>query len=105
MKLSAKLFGEIGVEFSQSDSFRAVAQQTVSGSSQGRGNGNSRRYSQTFGSDIIRENVDRQALGLTIGYDWTKSIYSLADYTFTNIQGDSGNSSDHSIYFKIGYRF
>ncbi len=105
MKLSSKSFGEFGVEFSRSDSFRAINQQTGSGSVQGRGNGNNRRFSAAFGSEVIRESVDRQALGLMIGYDWTKSIFSLAGYTFTSLQGDSGNSSDHSIFLTSGYRF
>jgi hypothetical protein len=105
IKLSAKAFGEIGLEFSRSDSFRAVEQQAGSGSAQGRGNGRNRRFSQAFGSEVIRENVDRQALGFMIGYDWTRSIFSMAGYTFTSLQGDSGNSSDHSIFVTTGYRF
>lgn len=105
LKLSPKAFGEFGVEFSRSDSFRAIDQQTGSAFAPGRGNGQNRRFSEAFGSDVIRENVDRQALGLMIGYDWTKSIFSLAGYTFTNLQGDSGNSSDHTLFLTTGYRF
>jgi len=56
-------------------------------------------------SDVIRENVDRHALGLNVGVDWTPSFYSSAGYTCTTLQGDSGISNDHSVAVSFGYRF
>jgi hypothetical protein len=62
-------------------------------------------YSSAFGSNVVRENVTRQSLGLTLGLDWTKSIYSLAGYTYTNLQGDSGTAANHAVFISTGYRF
>ena len=56
-------------------------------------------------SEVIRENVDRHALGLNVGVDWTSSFYSSAGYTYTTLQGESGTSNDHSVAVSFGYRF
>ena len=49
--------------------------------------------------------MDRHALGLNVGYDWTPSLYSSAGYIYTTLQGDSGTSNDHSVAVSLGYRF
>jgi hypothetical protein len=54
---------------------------------------------------VVRENVTRQALGVTIGIDWNKSIYSLAGYTYTTLQGDSGTVANHAVFISTGWRF
>jgi hypothetical protein len=106
-KLTAKAFGEIGYEFSWGDSFRTVdqpkAESNAKGKGKGKGSGSS--FPPGFGSEVIRENVDRHALGLNVGVDWTPSFYSSAGYTYTTFQGDSGLSNDHSLSVSLGYRF
>ncbi len=63
------------------------------------------RYSSAFGSTVVRENVNRHALGVALGIDWNKSLYSLAGYSFTTLQGESGNVFNHAIFLTTGYRF
>jgi hypothetical protein len=82
-----------------------------SGGGPGRGNNKVRgqekgpRYSSAFDSTVIRENVNRHSLGLTLGIDWNKAIYSLAGYTYTTLQGDSGTAANHAVFISTGYRF
>ena len=96
-------FTEIGYEFSRGDSFRTIS--TTSTAVSAIGKGKNRRYSTAFQEDVIREQVDRQAIGLSAGIDWTKSLFSHVAYTFTTIRGDSGTATSHSGFFGIGYRF
>ena len=108
-KFTAKAFGEIGYEFSRGDSFRTVDQTETDPNAQGKGKGKGKgsdpHFSSAFGSEVIRENVDRHALGLNVGVDWTPSFYSSAGYTYTTLQGDSGISNDHSVSVSFGVRF
>jgi hypothetical protein len=104
-KLAAKAFGEIGYEFSKGDSFRAVDRTKSDSTTKGKGKGRDLRFSPAFGSNIIRENVDRQALGVNAGYDWTAAFFSSAGYTYSTLQGDSGSSDDHAVWISLGYRF
>lgn len=108
-KFTAKAFGEIGYEFSRGDSFRTVDQTETDPNAQGKGKGKGKgsdpHFSSAFGSEVIRENVDRHALGLNVGVDWTPSFYSSAGYTYTTLQGESGTSNDHSVAVSFGYRF
>jgi len=108
-KFTAKAFGEIGYEFSRGDSFRTVDQTETDPNAQGKGKGKGKgsdpHFSSAFGSEVIRENVDRHALGLNVGVDWTPSFYSSAGYTYTTLQGESGTSNDHSVAVSLGYRF
>ena len=104
-KLTAKAFGEIGYEFSRGDSFRAVGQTKADPNAKGKGTGRDRHFSPAFGSDVIRENVDRHALGFNVGYDWTAAFFSSAGYTYSTLQGDSGISNNHSVSVTLGYRF
>jgi hypothetical protein len=96
-------FTEIGYEFSRGDSFRTISTTSTTGSPAGRGK--NRGYSTTFQKDIFREQVDRQAIGLSAGIDWTKSLFSHVVYTFTTTRGDSGTSTSHAGFVGIGYRF
>jgi hypothetical protein len=108
-KFTAKAFGEIGYEFSRGDSFRTVDQTETDPNAQGKGKGKGKgsdpHFSSAFGSEVIRENVDRHALGLNVGVDWTPSFYSSAGYTYTTLQGESGTSNDHSVAVSFGVRF
>jgi hypothetical protein len=95
------LFTEFGYEFSRGDSFRTIP--TTSTALSGRGR--NRRYSTTFGSDVIREDVNQHAFGINAGIDWTKSFYSHLSYTYTTIKGDLGTSTSHAGFIGMGYRF
>ena len=96
-------FTEIGYEFSRGDSFRTIGTTSTAVSAIGRGK--NRRYSTAFQEDVIREQVDRQAIGLSAGIDWTKSLFSHVAYTFTTTRGDSGTAISNSGFIGIGYRF
>lgn len=62
-------------------------------------------FSTAFGTEVIREQVDRHAVGVSAGIDWTKSIFSAAGYTFTNRRGELGSSGSHAGFLGVGYRF
>lgn len=94
-------FSEIGYEFSRGDSFRTVST-TLSTLS---GRGKHLRYSEAFGIDVIREEVDRNTIGISAGIDWNKSIFSQMAYTYTTIKGDLGSSTSHAGFLGIGYGF
>ena len=95
------LFTEFGYEFSRGDSYRTISTTSTAVS----GRGMHRRYSTTFGSDVIREDVDQHAFGINAGIDWTKSLFSHLSYTYTTIKGDLGISTSHAGFIGIGYRF
>ena len=94
-------FSEVGYEFSRGDSFRTIS--TTSTTSSGRGK--HLRYSEAFGTDVIREEVDQNTIGVSAGIDWNKSLFSHIAYTFTTIKGDLGSSTSHAGSLGIGYRF
>jgi hypothetical protein len=62
-------------------------------------------FSSAFGSDVVKERVDRHAIGASIGYAWTRSIFSVAGYTVTVLRGDVGSSISNAGFAGIGYRF
>jgi hypothetical protein len=97
---------EIGYEFSRGDSFRSVGGAPfLQGGPGGFGGGMHSMFSSAFGTEVVRERVDRHAVGVSAGIDWTKSIFSAAGYTFTNRRGDLGSSGSHAGFLGIGYRF
>ncbi len=98
---TSALHAELGYEFSRGDSFRTVGTSV----SPTPGAGMHRRYSSAFGADVVREVVDRHAVFLSAGIDWTPSLYTRAAYTFSVMKGDLGSSSSHSGFAGIGYRF
>ena len=94
-------FTEFGYEFSRGDSYRTLG--TTSAAFSGRGR--YRRVSSIFGSDVIREDVDRHSFGIQLGIDWTPSVFSHLSYTYTTIQGDLGSSVSQAGFISLGYRF
>ncbi|MDY6990445.1 MAG: hypothetical protein SWQ30_20580 [Thermodesulfobacteriota bacterium] len=99
-------FGEIGYEFAHGDSFRAVDWKTETSSGQGAGGHRARRrYSQAFGTDVIRESVDQHTLGADLGFDVTASLFLWASYSFTTATGDLGTSTSHAGFIGLGYAF
>lgn len=96
---------EIGYEFSRGDSFRSVeASPSIPGGTGGFG-GEHHMFSSAFGTEVVRERVDRHAIGVSAAIDWSKSIFSAAGYTFTNRRGDLGSSGSHAGFLGVGYRF
>jgi hypothetical protein len=96
---------EIGYEFSRGDSFRAVGTSSSPQGGTGGFGGMHPMISTVFGAELIRERVDRHAVGVAAGISWTKSIFTAAGYTYSNRRGDLGSSSSHSGFLGIGYRF
>ncbi len=94
-------FSEVGYEFSRGDSFRTVSTTSTTSS----GKGKHLTYSEAFGTDVIREEVDQNAIGVSAGIDWDKSLFSYIAYTHTTTKGDLGSSTSHAWSLGIGYRF
>ncbi|HLN79520.1 MAG TPA: hypothetical protein VK185_00845 [Candidatus Bathyarchaeia archaeon] len=107
MNWTPALSSEIGYEFSRGDSFLSVGTSTAtSGGMIGFGGRvMPGMFSSAFGSDVVKERVDRHALGATIGYEWTRSIFSVAGYTVTVLRGDVGSSISNAGFAGVGYRF
>ncbi len=97
----------IGYEFSRGDSFLSVGTSTAtSGGTGGIGGGMTQgMFSSAFRSDVVKERVDRHAIGATIGYEWTRSIFSAVGYTVTVLRGDVGSSTSNAGFAGVGYRF
>ncbi|UCD46620.1 MAG: hypothetical protein JSV28_07950 [Deltaproteobacteria bacterium] len=94
-------FTEIGYEFSHGDSFRTVNTTTPLPSGMGKG----RRYSSAFGGEVVRDTVDRNAVSVSAGIDWTPSLAFQAGYAYARNEGDLGPFTSHSGYAGIAYRF
>ncbi|MFH1025466.1 MAG: hypothetical protein V1764_02160 [Nitrospirota bacterium] len=106
---TSSFFSEIGYEYSHGDSFRSIDEYSaepaiISTSFHGRGR-HRYMYSSAFGEFLIREPVDRNAIGFNAGFDLGKSLSSLLNYTFTKLGGDLGSSESHSGFVGLGYRF
>jgi hypothetical protein len=99
-------FCEIGYEFADGDSFRAVETETETSSDQGANRHRvRRRYSQAFETDVIRESVYQQTISADVGFDLTASYFLWASYSFTTARGDLGTSTSHSGFVGISYAF
>ncbi|MBI5576933.1 MAG: hypothetical protein HY896_11290 [Deltaproteobacteria bacterium] len=98
-------YTELGYEFSRGDSFRSVGTSPLAPGGMGGFGGMQPMFSTAFGTEVVRERVDRHAVGITAGIDWTKSVFSVASYTFTYRRGDLGSSASHSGFLGVGYRF
>lgn len=99
-------FGEIAYEFAHGDAFRAVGTEAETRSAEGSGRRRARRrLSKAFGADVIRESVDRHAIGADVGFDLTASVFLLVSYTYSTAKGDLGTSSSHAGSIGIGYEF
>ena len=120
-------WSEIGYEFSRGDSFRAVGVVTTTqvsmaqismaqagngqggngqgGTGQGSTGSSSPRYSQAYNEYIINEPVDRQTIGINMGYQFTRHIFSFFNYAYTSYKGDAGTSESHAGTIGIGYSF
>ena len=101
------LSSEIGYEFSRGDSYLSLGTSTAtSGGTGGNGGGMMQgTFSSAFGTVLVKERVDRHTVGATIGYQWTRSIFSVAGYTVTVLRGDVGSSVSNAGFAGVGYRF
>ena len=104
-KWTRTFYTELGYEFARGDSFRSVGTSPLSPGGMGGFGGMQPMFSTAFGTEVVRERVDRNAVGVSAGIDWTKSIFSAAGYTFTNRRGDLGSSGSHAGFLGVGYRF
>ncbi len=95
---------EIGYEFSRGDSFRSLGSSPALQGGGGFG-GMHPMFSTAFGTEVVRERVDRHAVGVSAGIDWTKSVFSAAGFTYTDRRGDLGSGASSSGFLGIGYRF
>ena len=106
VKWTPWLFAEIAYEFAHGDAFRAVASEAETQSAEGSSRRMThRRFSEAFGTDVIRESVDRHAIGANVGLDLTTSLFLLVSYTYTTAKGDLGTSTSHAGSIGIGYEF
>lgn len=96
-----RLSSEVGYIYSRGDSFRTVS--TASGESLRRER--HRRYSDTFGGEVVREKVDRHAATVRFGIGWTGSLFSQVSYEFAVLNGDLGSAECHNGLFATGLRF
>lgn len=130
-----RFFTEVGYEFSHGESFRSMdgskgihgtgssdgggggggasggggggGETSAGGNGGGQGTmrGHHGKYSSAFDTEVFQEIVDRHAIGITFGVDWTKSLFSTAGYTYSTMKGDSGTSHEHAGFLSLGYRF
>lgn len=100
LNLTPSLFSEVGYEYSHGGSFRGT-ESVIDFSGKGR----HRRFSSAFEEYVVQDTVDRNAVGLNLGLDLSKSFSSLVSYTFTSMTGELGSSTAHSGFVGICYRF
>jgi hypothetical protein len=99
-----RFFTELSYEYSRGDSFQSIGTYSAAQAS-GPGRGAQRRYSTSFEEVIIKEKVTRNMVGLTAGYDWSKTLFSVLGYSYTRSEGDLGTADIHFISLGLGYRF
>jgi len=97
----------IGYEFSRGDSFLSIGTSAAASGGTGGGGGGmmTGTFSPAFGSNVVKERVDRHEIGATAGYEWSRSIFSVAGYTVTVLRGNTGSSNSNAGYVGVGYRF
>ena len=94
-------FSEIGYEYAHGTSFRTITPLATTSY----GKGYHRRYSTTFGADVVRDTIDCHAIGLNIGFDWSDSLATLLGYTYTSAKGELGTTITHEAFVGMSYRF
>ena len=104
VKWTPAFFTEVGYEYSHGDSFRTVSTSTVLTTPTGR-RGYHRGYSQAYNADVYSETVDRNAISINAGYDFTKSFFTLLGYTYNREKGDFDKLTYHTGFLGLGYRF
>ena len=102
-------FTEIGYRYSHGDSFLSVGTDASSSGGGGGGpgfqGGTARRFSSTFGNDVVKDLVDTHSVEISAGIDWTRSVFSVASFAWQATRGDVGTARSMSGYAGVGYRF
>lgn len=102
-------FTEVGYEFSRGDSFVTIeTEDTVidtTTNGRGRGYGQHYGYSSTFSSEVYKDQVSRNSIGLTIGMEILPSLTSHLSYTYSTMSGDIGDIDNHNALIGLNYRF
>jgi hypothetical protein len=118
-RLAKTITVEIGYEYATGDSYQALSSSPSSSStgggahhtsnssfsSGGRGSGGHNTFSRTFDQLIIKEDVDRNTVGINFNVGWSKLLSTTVGYTYTSMSGDSGTSESHSGVVNLGYSF
>jgi hypothetical protein len=105
VKWTPAFFTEVGYEFSHGDSFRTVGTSTIMNTQTGRGRGKHYEYSESYNADVYSETVDRNAISVNVGYDFTTSFFALLGYTYNREKGDFDTLTYHTGFLGLGYRF
>lgn len=106
VKWTPSFFTEVGYEYSHGDSFRTVSTSAAATvSTGGRGYQRGYGYSQSYKADVYSEMVDRNAISINVGYDFTKSFFALAGYAYNREEGDSDRLTYSTGFLGLGYRF
>jgi hypothetical protein len=103
VNLTKALWSEIGYEFSSEDSFRSVG--VVSITQSGMGKGKMYGYSESYHEYLINEPVERRTIGVNMGYQFSRHIFSFINYAYASYSGDTGTSESHAGAVGIGYSF
>ena len=99
-----RFFTELSYEYARGDSFQSIGTSSTAQIS-GFGNGPRQRYSTVFDEQLIKERVSRHTIGINAGFDFTKSLFSVAGYSYSTAEGDLGTTDIHFISAGLGYRF
>ena len=100
----ARIFTDVGYEFIRGDAFTTLSTVSIVPVT-GRGHGKHSQYSETFDGEVVREMVNRHMIGVSLGIDWTRALFSQVDYTFILMDGELGNTKIHEPTVSVGYRF
>lgn len=99
--LSGKVHAAAGYEFAVGETFRSLA----SAATFSTGSGRHRMFSGAFGSDVVREDVDRHTFSLSVETMLSPSAFAQAGYAFSAYDGELSSFDSHSAYAGAGYRF
>ena len=99
--LSQRIYGEGGYEFARGETFLSLE----GGATSSAGFGMHRRFSGVFGSDVVREEVDRHTFSLSFAVTLSPSAFAQAGYTFSGYDGEFSSFTSHTGYTGAGYRF
>jgi hypothetical protein len=104
MRWTSRVFTEGGYEFSRGDSFLSVNVTTPPTGGGGPGSG-MRRFSSAFAADVFKETVEAHAFSVSAGIDWTRSWFSIVNYTYRKWEGEGISADSSSGFAGVGYRF
>jgi len=104
VKWTPAFFTEIGYEYSHGDAFRTVSTSTALTTPTGK-MGKHSGFSQVYNADVYSETVDRNAISVNAGYDFTKALFTLLGYSYNREKGDFDTLTYQTGFLGLGYRF